>query len=131
MIDLKSKPMKQHITPRQLKELRPAQLKKLKLWWESHCQIGDIFTSASKGYPADRIFAWDGRKPFDSAAPLLSVGQMIEILDYRLTDINSSCSGWTVLIFLNPKCDEWGFVKDELIDALWEATKLALVEVNE
>lgn len=63
-------------------------------------------------------------KPYNKAncLPLLSIGECTELLDYRLITIENSCSGWEVTI-LTPKCDEWKIIKEELIDALFEAVK--------
>jgi hypothetical protein len=49
--------------------------------------------------------------------PLLSIGQMMHIVDTQLDHIRPDDNGWYIVLY-------GGFVKEkELTDALWEAVK--------
>lgn len=135
--------MKQHITPEDLATLSPEQKEKLREWWKP--KFGNMFIATyPTGLESDEEFVahttgrkkcWIhtineqriGVKPYNKAdcLPLLSTGQCLELLDYRLIAIENSCSGWGVAL-ITPKCDEWKIIKEELINALFEAVKAIL-----
>ena len=73
--------MRQRITVENLKELSPEQQERLRVWWGEHQQKGDVFICLGNDFLSGKEFAWDGHnKPFNLAIPLLSIGQMIELL---------------------------------------------------
>lgn len=134
--------MKQHITPEQLKELSPSGKKKLWELWEpkqgdlyyNYKNGGAIFTVRSMGRKkANRN---DGK---DKIYPILSIGQMIEFLDYHIDNLeikghsvpSGSLLGQSEYILVwDISGGEWNEIEDEqiLCDALWEAVKEVLNE---
>ena len=74
--------MKQRISADDVLQLTPEQQEKLRAWWGEHQQKGDVFICRGNNFLSGKEFAWDGHnKPFNLAIPLLSIGQMIELLD--------------------------------------------------
>lgn len=124
--------MKQHIFPEDLATLTPEQKEKLRELWKP--QEGDPFTSMDSSISVKHVidvdreeYIYDGRDwiPKGECFPLLSIGQCLELLAHRLLKTELTCSGWEVTI-ITQKCDEWKFIKKELIDALFEAVKAIL-----
>lgn len=127
--------MKQRITVEQLNELTEEQKTKLREWWIP--QDGDFF--ARRRYhvpddsPMDECFIGglefadsggvDTFQAKDSDIPLLSIGQMIELLDNEdsLEIIKYSSDTWCVVV---PDLDDsWSEV---VCDALWKTVKYTL-----
>lgn len=100
--------MKQHITIEQLNELSDKAKEKLREWWE----------------PEEYPFYDDEREMQDlyEMFPLMSIGQMIEFLDYhnRQPQLNFALVDTLHTGKLFPP--------DFMCDALWEAVKLVLEE---
>lgn len=106
--------MKQHITPEQLNELSKEGKKKLRTWWKP--QVGDVYLSEDN--TIEVIFCCEDEIE-EEVLPLLSIGQMIEYLDDSLTND-------FVIDFVGLQLrykNFWYPFKENLRDALWEATK--------
>jgi len=110
--------MKQRITVEQLNELSDAQKQRLRELWEP--QDGDFIYSAKHGHTEFLEVApmrghGDYLKNRDKSLPLLSIGQMIEILvkDDDFFNINQMYDSWRIDKIYNK----------ELCDALWQAVK--------
>lgn len=108
--------MKQRITIEQLNTLTDAQKKRLREWWKP--QTGDFFQHES---------GWDITTqrlvPDDSDLPLLSIGQMIDIIkkQKRRVSITTYESGWEAIARNGDKAI--ASIKEELSDALWVIVK--------
>jgi hypothetical protein len=139
--------MKQRITVEQLRELTPEQQERLRVWWKP--ENGDYFTTqygenrwsynnmvgACVGYHNCELTIDDGDNPSEQpevdSLPLLSIGQMIELLQDKVTYFSMH----NMFAYLTTdRRIGWGVMKpqyfdiraDELCDALWEAVKAAL-----
>ena len=106
--------MKQRISIDDLKSLSPEQQEKLREWWQKHVQEGDKFygeiawdIGVGEGY----YFSYKWDKPHKDWMPLLSIGQLIQLL-----------------IQLQPYKDwECQFMLSEnLCDDLWDLVKRVL-----
>ena len=94
--------MRQGITVENLKELSPEQQEKLRAWWKEHKEEGDHFVNIDEetgniptfgsgvngscgGYWNCECQIDDGEdpscRPEENSLPILSIGQMIELLD--------------------------------------------------
>lgn len=124
--------MKQHIRPSQLAELSDEQKEKLRDWWT--VREGDRFFVENKWEDIAGESAPGRVESFDcdgltysktECLPLLSVGQMIELVKklHRVVfiDSNNPNNLWTVKV-----APELVYQADELIDALWQAVKEVL-----
>ncbi|QYY44756.1 hypothetical protein ACKE5C_19255 (plasmid) [Aneurinibacillus thermoaerophilus] len=103
--------MKQRITTEQLKELTPKQQERLIEQWYSR------ETNAYNRRVAEDVdVSWNGM-------PLLSIGQMIELLQTTgiLMSNEQTNFGWHIHIG-----DVAKYTAQELCDALWEAVKSIL-----
>lgn len=132
--------MKQHITIEQLNELSEKGKERLKKWWNP--KEGDWiypFNSQTNAYEETELclsspaaMFWD--MILIKALPLLSIGQMIEFFDERITGdldlqiwINSvGSSVWTGIGKQEKKYG--GGEGIELCDSLWEAVKKEVLE---
>lgn len=125
--------MKHRITPEQLSELTIEQQQKLRDWWKP--ERGDMMIDKlSREIPVsaswkelNRIhsFAEPGYvNKFDECLPLLSIGQMIELLDNENKDIsfNQDCTIPVCQLCVDGK----DYRAKELCDALFEAIKEVL-----
>lgn len=109
--------MKQRITFEQLNELTDEQKEQLREWWKP--KVGDFYIWHSEGMKSegeflatDDVGPWADEEAGQYAIPVLSVGQMIDILHAR----NSG--------FGNHHIDfDW---EGELCDALWDEVKQLL-----
>lgn len=110
--------MKQHITEEQLKELDIDKQNKLREWWD--VKTGDIGMSLKTGKWELVGSSINQVTASLYYAPLLSIGQMIELLG-RSYQINSSATQWLVR-----DMGDIGCAKNELCDALWEEVKKKL-----
>ena len=141
--------MKQRITVEQIRELTPEQGEKLREWWKP--KDGDWFYGSYGDRDGDGEWILspyevdsgvygaslhdDYATPDDGALPLLTIGQMIELLcdndinidDFRLSYIGTACD-WVVC-----QTNQYGrffpnknYTADELCDSLWQAIKEAL-----
>jgi hypothetical protein len=130
--------MKQRITVEQLQELTEEQKQRLREWWKP--EPGDIMLDIKMGCLETLVEGGNGKAIIehiksDSKArflPLLSIGQMIELIESKddcinitklLTDIDhKELWGWeTALRHLRKSsCDI------ELCDALWQIVKEVL-----
>lgn len=128
--------MKQHITINQLNELSKEQKKKLVNWWKP--RAGDLYAVDKPNELLEEVFIFGGlggvaafiaEKPY---YPLLSIGQMIELLE------DSGNAWWSVRkeeinVFVGEIPDgyegHYSVYMDEkttgntLCDALWSACK--------
>lgn len=97
--------MKQVISSGQLRELTPEQQEKLRKWWIP--QIGDVFMCTGNEFLEGKIFSCDGdNRPISLSLPLLSIGQMIElILEYGIKTDFPDFDGFVMRITENT-CDE-------------------------
>ena len=121
--------MKQHITPKQLNELSEKGKERLRKWWKP--KYADFFYCfyQKKRFlygVFDLVSASSMEKINDDDFPLLSIGQMIEFLDWPLVinsyvKITDRSEGWVV------KKIKYTINEDkELCDALWKAVKEVL-----
>ena len=127
--------MKQRITVEQLHELSEEKKEKLRKWWNP--QIGDFYIFKYEGeYWHEPWFHndQDGYHKFmnedgEDPIPLLTIGQMIEILYEWANDfgIHYNDSGVCFYVYLSWTMDtalpDRMWMNDELCDALWEAVK--------
>jgi hypothetical protein len=130
--------MKQRITIEQLKDLTEEQKQKLREWWKP--EPGDKAVIAEGTLNAGKevlicsydeeydIAGWEceggwGSYGKDNLEPLLSIGQMIELLNYYDCDIEIQSAGatWYVMVGGHINTDN-----DKLTDALWQAVKEVL-----
>ena len=142
--------LKQRITPEQLAELSDEQRERLRDWWKP--QAGGFVVINWKQdyigmflvihvYPEHVLvggMADEVKFEKDKVLPLLSIGQMVELLSQRRpVDISflTNEKTWDVMVLndYSPKGEEgayWGdgpdWERDELVDALWEAVKEVL-----
>ncbi len=132
--------MKQNITPEQLQELNEEQKDRLQNWWEPmrgdmvsrHVDHNQLCLGEDDGW---LFFECERLRHRSEYLPLLSIGQMIELLNQkRPVDINFLPNEkiWTVMLMTDysPKGEEgtyWGdgpdWESEELADALWGAVK--------
>jgi len=111
--------MRQRITVENLAELSPEQQEKLKVWWGEHQQKGDVFICLGNDFLSGKEFAWDGHnKPFNLAIPLLSIGQILQLLD-DLTEEPSLKNG-NLRLSINRSM--W-LGNSRLVDSLFQAVK--------
>lgn len=118
--------MKQHIKPEQLEELSPQGKVKLRAWWkpqstdfinDKHYQDGvSINTAFENIYTKQDVLDIVDSDP--DLLPLLSIGQMIEFLEFN-GELEHTSLGIEIY-----------WKKGELADALWEAVK-KLLEAKE
>lgn len=144
--------MKQHITPQQLSQLSNKRKERLREWWKYHKKRGDLFSITDEGYRnplsenTEEIYIVDGwdsnfekeifkEKHIKNLLPLLSIGQMIELLNnyninVQISDTENSLisltdnARWlihntTIIKSLNKLYTDGG--TGELCDALWSA----------
>ena len=118
--------MKQRIEAIQLNELSDAQKQRLRELWET--QIGDWYIVGSNGpfVVIDAVIV----KSWDKSLPLLSIGQMIEMLSEILLDISivpksllTDKKLWSITITFRKTTFMKSFEEIELCDALWQAVK--------
>ena len=118
--------MKQHITVEQLNELSEKGKEKLRKWWKPI--VGDWFDD--DGYM--RIIPDDETKGAfvlnSFHTPLLSIGQMIEFLDFGndfSIEYEESNDSWRIYWGLPKKQYKSGnpYGDSELCDSLWEACR--------
>jgi hypothetical protein len=114
--------MKQRITPDDLKSLSPEQQEKLRTWWGEHRQKGDVFICLGNDFLSGKEFIWDGHnKPFSHSIPLISIGQLIELLmDKKAYHLWLSQGEY--YNFGHNVIMDWDS-KTELIDCLFQAVK--------
>lgn len=127
--------MKQYITSLQYIELTDEQQKRLKGIWKPN--IHDIVVFENTGMIRSLEVGGDVKytqKHKEETIPLLSIGQMIEILDaycksnnyYDYSFWNDELDGkWHVSLWMNRK-EGLEFDETELCDALWKAIKAIL-----
>ncbi|WP_055108965.1 hypothetical protein [Paenibacillus ihumii] len=109
--------MKQRITVEQLKELTGAQQERLRVWYDP--VDGDWFYRS----PTGTTGVYGMFEPEKIDLPLLSIGQMIELLNdgNRRISIEVRNREWQVVAHV-----EHAAINHELCDALWDITKKVL-----
>ena len=120
--------MRQHISIENLQELSPEQQEKLRAWWSSHQQQGDVFICLGNDFLSGKTFSWDGHnKPFNKSIPLVSIGQMIELIDPREETI------FTMMKYIASDSKIYRvcvngteYFGDTMCGCLWEAVKSIL-----
>jgi hypothetical protein len=127
--------MKQHITPKQFKQLSDEQQKKLIEWWtpqegdQAVCQYG-VFTVHKKDNADEMIWCDCGYSlPPSDPFPLVSIGQMIQFIQEKKPLLKSISKARFDKWIVNIETATLGY-KDELCDALWEATTRVLKDVE-
>lgn len=124
--------MKQHISAEQLQELTQEQKERLREWWKEHQSYYDVGVYYIDGR---QVCQSVGEKTYndtlisiktEGAIPLLSIGQMIELLQEKVGHFgihnmfaeikDVSGPGWSIH---KPKC--FDIRANELCDALWHA----------
>ncbi len=126
--------MKQHIAPEQLQELTDEQKERLLQWWMPPGR-GDSCAYFIKNGHGEYVVAGTIDNLMENIVtamplPLLSIGQMIELLEGKATYIDVS----NMYARLDNKPPAWGVMKpdafdiraDELADALFQAVKAVL-----
>ena len=129
--------MKQHITAEQVQELSPEQQEKLREWWQP--DRGDhIYLNIKNEHMMGVIPNCNGMISDIKKAghkehhlPLLSIGQMIELIFDKTGDISvdshkNGCSVVSSEGIPAGCCGVKTFTNHEIIDALWEAVKEVL-----
>ena len=114
--------MKQRITVEQLQELTEEQQQRLREWWKR--EFGDVFyiTDYKNNKEAQlqvldrswQLIVKEYRKEF---LPLLSIGQMIELIE------NNGVSWQNGLFLVDSNLIIFKSYGGELVDALWQAVK--------
>ncbi len=109
--------MKQKISVEQLKQLTPEQREKLQEWWEP--KLGDwyYYPKVGNSWPVTSSCSLDLERIKETRYPLLSIGQMIELLWCGEPD--------TAIMSVQMKPHE-GMKAEVFCDALWEAVKETL-----
>jgi hypothetical protein len=133
--------MKQHITKDDLNKLSDEHKERLREWWNP--QKWDIAVWGESEFPvskleADRIvdaveensyvvneYGHDDSYPLNQCIPLLSIGQMIQFIEENKPLLKGISKNRFNQWFVNIENGMLGY-KDELCDALWEATKQLL-----
>lgn len=113
--------MKQRITVEQLNELTEEQKEKLREWWEP--ADGDVFFRNGRVQVCDEGYYHDK----ENCYPLLSTGQMIELLlSHKEIDFMYD-AGFSYIKDTDIEL-AWNGMNNgaELCDALWEAVKATL-----
>ena len=111
--------MKERISKEQLQELSPEQQEKLRKWWKP--ERYDVFYYA----PTEAICTFSGNigeympEMFKETLPLLSIGQMIEMLSHYHPH------------FSYRYMDEYNVGHEKLCDEMWEDMKYALKKALE
>ncbi len=134
--------MKQHISPSQLQELTEEQQERLREWWkieEGHWfAVGDSARLAVREAHDIRVYDISGTAINKHwALPLLSIGQMIELLHEKgklqeifpaggISSGGAISDDWNVRIYEPFHLGAIHFIDNELADALWEAVKEVL-----
>lgn len=117
--------MKQRITAEQLNELTDKQKQKLWEWWKP--ELYDFGYDIKEKAPFVRSDLSFPKSKYDY--PLLSVGQMIELLESKDDCLNiikrTDLEGWGYEIQLR-HLKYFKFQISELCDALWQAVKEVL-----
>ena len=124
--------MKQRIDVSQLQELSPEQQEKLREWWQP--QIGDAFIIKGDNEVRSIDSSWRlimiSNTPLaNEFCPLLSIGQMIEILTKESITVDITTTQMetknrkTAFVLLNNVFSSERFDSGELVDALFEAVK--------
>jgi hypothetical protein len=116
--------MKQRITVKELEKLTDAQKGILRDWWKP--SEGDFVT----GDGQDGAYMCMGQLEVDNlikenVLPLLSIGQMIQFIQEHKPLLKGISKNRFNQWFVNIDNGMLGY-KDELCDALWEATKQLL-----
>lgn len=121
--------MKRRITVEQLQELIPEQKQKLREWWKT--EVGDKYYQNKIGTLTSSIGIDDAASMLSmkfkrDKLPLLSIGQMIELLESKDQCLNitkrTDLNGWGYEIQLR-QLKYCKFNTVELCDALWHAVK--------
>jgi len=141
--------MRQRITVENLAELSPEQQEKLRVWWKEHKAEGDHFVNIDEetgniptfgsgvngscgGYWNCECQIDDGEdpsyRPEENSLPILSIGQMIDLLQDNIRDIK-----WdpdeenSIQIY---KDGDWGrksyyvsLLNNDICNNLWQAVK--------
>jgi hypothetical protein len=123
--------MKQRITVKQLNELSEEHYEKIHQWRKP--QVGDFYvwhrqgtkTTDEERLSTSNVGPWDDPEANLIAVPLLSIGQMIEIIQDKKPLLKGISKNRFDKWFINIDTAMLGY-KDELCDALWEATKQLL-----
>lgn len=133
--------MKQRITAEQLMELTEEQKQKLREWWKP--EVGDYYTHKHDIVKCDMqtlVMAIEKFFIREDYLPLLSIGQMIELLQSKdrrnmIPEIRSKyCDGeiyCDVTLYMKDRViGTYNFIEcrpcPELADALWSAVKEVL-----
>jgi hypothetical protein len=129
--------MKQRITAEQLAELTEEQKERLREWWLP--KRGDLYVF--EGYELvqieycdrtveDKPFIGlrdgDNDKTYNKYLPLLSIGQMIELLHTKSISVYGGIVGNKAGVGASPGdyfYEGFDYEAEELTDALWEAVK--------
>lgn len=113
--------MKQRITVDQLNELTDQQKEKLREWWKP--KKYDLYIDFTNRTVAKETYVcMVHHEKWPNEVPLLSIGQMIEILRQK------HAHQLTVIFWNMAYCqedEEWSST-DELCDCLWEVVKAVL-----
>lgn len=112
--------MKQRITIEQLNELSNEQKERLREWWKPQYGDGYFYPKVnSTGNVPNGYRTWELGDMKTRAFPLLSIGQMIEIIRKESFGLEITDGGdhWYI---------EGRHDTPELCDALWEAVKATL-----
>lgn len=121
--------MKQHITPEQLVELGDKGRKNLKKWWKP--QAGDLvvrFYSETVPPSISRfieVYDIEGDRDISDYFPLLSIGQMIELLGTKIDRIVRVREEWRIITPIEGGSNN-EYYSSELCDALWIGVKEVL-----
>ena len=124
--------MKRRITVEQLNELTPEQKQKLRELWKPQAddKVMDFrgkesHISMLSTHFYKEVYGNEGLKKFqETMLPLLSIGQMIELLESKDQCLNivkrTDLEGWGYEIQLR-QSGYCKFTTSELVDGLWEA----------
>ena len=122
--------MKQRISADDVLQLTPEQQEKLRVWWNEHRQKGDVFICRGNNFLSGKEFAWDGHnKPFNLSIPLLSIGQLLQLLEdsgrFKGFHKSDTDGQYKVYIILDDNQGWNQYIKNDnkLVNALWQAVK--------
>jgi hypothetical protein len=106
--------MKLRLTTDDLAQLTPEQQEKLRLMWQQ--KEYDVYAVGE----TEASIRWDNEKIHPDALPLLSIGQLLQLLADNIHTINYKDNIWDI------KADEQCVMGTELIEVLWRVVKRML-----
>lgn len=131
--------MKQHITTEQLWELSKWSVLEQEKTWDEIVEFNTLMGYEWNLTPEENEH-YTFNKCCEDSARWTTIGKMIELIEQHIDTMEPDDGGWTIGIIINSKFNakHGGYdvsIKNikaiELCDALWEAVKYVLKEMND